>query len=260
MVEERRRGEPGALALVGSGEYTDAMLETDAALLATIGGASGARVVLLPTAAGLEANGPSYWNALGQQHFGKLGVSEIRPTLILDRASADDPAQVALLRDADFYYFSGGNPQHIIESLRGSAAWDVIARGQADGAVIAGCSAGAMAMSGYTIPLRALLAGLITGAPGDWLPALATAPQVVVFPHFDRLPHAVREPALRRLVAAAPAGVSLVGVDEDTAFVRLEPAQAIGAQTWRVMGRQSVHLYRRSAEPVTLRAGETATL
>ncbi len=254
------RGESGALALVGAGEYTDAMLETDTALLATVGGAGSARVALLPTAAGLEENGPTYWNNLGLEHFTRLGVRDIRPTLILDRASANDPAQVELLADADFYYFSGGNPQHLIASLRGSAAWEVIARRQAQGAVLAGCSAGAMAMSGYTVPLRALLSGLITGGPGDWLPALGTVPQVVVFPHFDRIPSAVREPTLRRLAHAAPDGVTLVGVDEDTALVRLEPATEVGAQSWRVMGRQSVHLYRKDAAPLTLRAGESTTL
>lgn len=254
------RGEPGALALVGAGEYTDAMLETDTALLATVGGAGSARVALLPTAAGLEENGPTYWNNLGLEHFTRLGVRAIRPTLILDRASANDPAQVELLADVDFYYFSGGNPQHLIASLRGSAAWEVIARRQAQGAVLAGCSAGAMAMSGYTVPLRALLSGLITGGPGDWLPALGTVPQVVVFPHFDRIPSAVREPTLRRLAHAAPDGVTLVGVDEDTALVRLEPATEVGAQSWRVMGRQSVHLYRKDAAPLTLKAGESTTL
>ncbi len=260
MADERRRGAPGALALVGSGEYTDAMLECDAALLETVGGASGASVALLPTAAGLEANGPTYWNTLGLDHFTKLGVREIRPTLILDRASADDPAQVELLRGVDFYYFSGGNPTHVIESMRGSAAWEMIAQAQTDGAVLAGCSAGAMAMSGYTVSLRALLAGLITGSPGDWQRALAVVPQVVTFPHFDRLPHAVRDAAVQRLSRAAPQGVTLVGVDEDTALVRLEPDATGGAQTWRVIGRQSAHIYQGGADPVTRRAGETVTL
>lgn len=260
MADGRRGGGPGALALVGAGEYTDAMLETDAALLATVGGAALARVALLPTAAGLEENGPTYWNNLGLEHFTRLGVGEIRPTLILDRVSADDPAQIELLQGVDFYYFSGGSPQHLIDSLRGTAAWEVIAQAQAAGAVLAGCSAGAMAMSGYTIPLRALLSGVLTGGPGDWLPALATVPQVVVFPHFDRMPGAVRDPMLRRLAHAAPDGVTLVGVDEDTAFVQLRPAATVGAQTWQVMGRQSVHLFRKGDEPQTLRAGETATL
>lgn len=260
MVDGQRGGGPGALALVGSGEYTDAMLETDAALLSAIGGAAGARVALLPTAAGLEANGPTYWNTLGLSHFQKLGVGEIRPTLILDRASADDPQQVELLRGANFFYFSGGNPQHLIESLQGSVAWEVIAGAQATGAALAGCSAGAMAMSGYTIPLRALLTGLISGGPGDWLPALATVPQVVVFPHFDRMPSAVRDPMLRRLAHAAPAGVTLVGVDEDTALVRLDAPSDGAAQTWRVMGRQGVHLFHAGATAQTLHAGETVTL
>lgn len=259
MADERRVG-PGALALVGSGEYTDAMLETDDALLATVGGAAGARVVLLPTASGLEPNSPARWNDLGQRHFRKLGVREIRSTMILDRASADDPRQVELLRGADFYYFSGGNPNHLIDSLRGSAAWEVIAAAQAAGAILAGCSAGAMAMSGYTVPLRALLSGLVTGGPGDWLPALATVPQVVVFPHFDRMVAMVRDPVVRRLAQAAPAGVMLVGVDEDTALVLLDAPPDGAAQTWRVMGRQAVHLYRGGDAPDVLRAGDTVTL
>ena len=258
MMAERRRGAEGAVALVGSGEYTDAMLETDEALLATVGGAS-ASVVLLPTAAGLEANGPAYWNNLGLGHFRKLGVTDIRPSLVLDHASASDPKQVELLRGADFYYFSGGNPTHVTDSLRDTPAWEVISQAQREGAVMAGCSAGAMAMSGYSLPLRQLISGLVTGAPGDWRPALGTVPSVVVFPHFDRLPGGLSEPTLRRLSHAAPTGVALVGVDEDTALTRLDPPGPDGG-LWRVMGRQTVHIYRRDAEPLRLRAGETVTL
>lgn len=259
MATAGREG-PGALALVGAGEYTDAMLETDAALLGTVGGARGARVALLPTASGLEANGPKYWNDLGVSHFQKLGVSDIRPTRIIDHASANDPAQVELLRDVDFYYFSGGSPQHLIESMRGSAAWALIAEAQrARGAVMAGCSAGAMAMSGYTLPLRAVIAGVVTGAPGDWQEALAVVPGVVVFPHFDRIPRAVSDPMLRRLAHAAPASVAMVGVDEDTALVRLA-ASPTATQEWLTMGRQSVRVYRKGAEPVTLAAGGRITL
>ncbi len=258
-MAERRQGAEGALALVGSGEYTDAMLEADEALLATVGGARGASVVLLPTACGLEPDSPAYWNNLGLTHFRKLGVSDIRPTLILDRASASDPQQIASLRDASFYYFSGGDPRHVIESMRGTPAWEVIAEAQRAGAVLAGCSAGAMAMSGYTLPVRGLITGLATGAPGDWTPALATVPRVAVFPHFDRLPGALSEPMMRRLSHAAPIGVALVGVDEDTALVRLDPPSETGG-SWRVMGRQSVHVYRRDAMPLRLRAGEEVTL
>ena len=64
---------------------------------------------------------------------------------------------------------------------------------------------------------------------------------------------------MRRLSHAAPAGVALVGVDEDTALVRLDPPGADGG-SWRVMGRQTVHIYRRDTQPVRLHAGETVTL
>jgi cyanophycinase len=257
-MAERRRGAEGALALVGSGEYLDAMLETDAALLETVGG-SGASVALLPTASGLEQGSPTRWNTLGLEHFNKLGVSDIRPTMILDKASASDSKQVELLRGADFYYFSGGDPGHVITSMRDTPAWAVIAEAQRNGAVLAGCSAGAMMMGGYTLPLRGLITGLATGAPGDWKPALATVPNVVVFPHFDRLPGALSGPMLKRLSHAAPAGVTLLGIDEDTALVRLEPPSADGS-LWRVIGRQTVHVYRAGAAALRLHAGETLAL
>jgi len=83
MKMERKRAKPGAIALVGSGEYLDAMNEVDAYLLDTLGGANGAKVALLPTASGLEQKGPTYWNDLGLQHFQKLGVQDISTTLLV---------------------------------------------------------------------------------------------------------------------------------------------------------------------------------
>src|SRR5579875_2071202 len=127
--ETRRR--PGPVALVGSGEYTPAMDETDRHLLALIGGPERARVALLPTASGLEPSRPAYWNDLGLAHFRALGVADVRATTILDAAGARDPAQLALLRDATFFYLSGGDPVHLIASLRDSPAWEIIARAHA---------------------------------------------------------------------------------------------------------------------------------
>ncbi len=113
MTSNSQHTSPGAIALVGSGEYLDAMNEVDTYLLNTIGGAATAKVALLPTASGLELNGPTSWNKLGLAHFKQLGVSDIRATRIIGRDGAFDPTQLALLQGADFYYFSGGNPQHI---------------------------------------------------------------------------------------------------------------------------------------------------
>ena len=256
----------GALALVGSGEYTDAMNSTDAWLLQTLGGPTAARVALLPTASGLEANSPRMWNEMGQRHFAALGVQDIRSTWILNHEAAADPAQLDLLRGANFFYLSGGNPQHTIDALRDTSAWDIMRTAYAQGAVLAGCSAGAMAMGGYTISLRQVMAGVITGGPQDWAPALGVVPRVVVFPHFDRMPRMLSQPTLQRLIHGAPAGRVMLGIDERTALVRITPPQQDGAEgiagqaRWRVMGEQTVSVFTSNTEAQILQVGDEITL
>ena len=248
---------PGAIALVGSGEYLDAMNTTDTYLLETIGGASNARVVLLPTASGLEVNGAISWNDLGLHHFHALGVQDVRATFIIDRDSTADPKQLALLNDADFYYFSGGNPQHIIETLRGSRAWEIITTAYERGAVLAGCSAGAMALSGYTIALRRILAG---EKPG-WAESLAVVPRLVVFPHFDRMANFIDQVVFQELLSTLPSGCVAVGIDENTALVRIDGiADPLTPAHWLVMGQQTVKVFEHGMAPRTLRVGEDVTL
>ncbi|MCU0492295.1 MAG: Type 1 glutamine amidotransferase-like domain-containing protein [Chloroflexaceae bacterium] len=238
----------GTLALVGSGEYTPAMDETDAALLATLGGAAG-RVALLPTASALEPGQPERWNRMGETHFQRLGASPT-PLLLLTRADADDPAMVAALQDQNFFYFSGGSPDHCIETLHGTAAWQTIVNAHQRGAVLAGCSAGAMMLAGYTASVRAMR----NGEPPRWRTALGILPRLAVLPHFDRMRLFVGEAGFEALLAALPTGVTLVGIDEDTALVRL-PASS--GQRWQVLGRQSVAMFRGNGDATIYRAGET---
>lgn len=250
-------GIPGALALVGSGEYTDAMQDTDRHLLATLGGPDAARVALLPTASGLEADGPRHWNDLGQRHFAQLGVRDIRSSWILDAKSAADPEQVRLLDEINFAYFSGGSPNHLVASMRGSPAWDAVTRAYLRGGVLAGCSAGAMALGGATLSVRTLL----SGGRADWVEALGIVPHLVVFPHFDRFLGMMSKSALRTHLLALPPGMIAVGIDEDTALVRLAPPDAAtGRARWRVMGRQGVALFRRDAEMEQLATGDEVSL
>lgn len=246
----------GPIALAGSGEYTPALDATDRHLLAITGGAEQARVALLPTASGREPGRPAYWNDLGIRHFRSLGVADIRATTILDAGGARDPAQLALLRDASFFYFSGGDPVHLIESLRGSPAWEIIAAAHAAGAILAGCSAGAMALGAGTISPRAIRSG---GAP-VWHEALGVVPRVTVFPHFDRM-RATWSGAFDAGRQAAPPGMTLLGIDEDTALVWDGGAPVPGAGSrWRVFGRQSVTVYSPDGQSLTALAGGDMTL
>src|SRR5690349_3335105 len=115
----------GALALAGSGEYLAVMDDIDRRLLATAGGPAAARVALLPTASGLEGEAPARWNELGREHFRALGAA-VEGLRLLRREDASDPAILATLREASFYYFSGGNPSYVIECLRDTPAWEII--------------------------------------------------------------------------------------------------------------------------------------
>lgn len=256
-TEDSESSQLGAVALVGSGEYTHAMNETDRHLLDTLGGPASARVALLPTASGLEPDSPKYWNDLGMRHFTSLGVADIRSTWILDARAAHDPAQLELLREANFFYFSGGNPQHVISSMRGSPAWEIISAAYAKGAVLAGCSAGAMAMSGYTISLRLAFSG---NGPVEFVESLAVVPHVIVFPHFDRILGRMGAAALRTRLVKAPQGAIPIGVDEDTALVRIALPSFDGKAQWRVMGRQTVTIFWPNATPQVLHTGDEVAL
>jgi cyanophycinase len=238
MDAEKGSQGPGALALVGSGEYTPAMRDTDLTLLEKAGGPGAARVVVLPTAAGNEhPSSPARWARMGVEHFTGLGA-RVEAAMILSRADAQDPRWLSLLGAADFFYFSGGDPGHVIDAMRDTAAWDAICRRYREGAVLAGCSAGAMAFGGWSPMFR----GLRAGGPVEFVPALGIEPRVIVLPHFDRMGRFVPALLMNRLVDRVPRDVVMVGVDEDTALARLG---AEGAR-WSVSGRQGVTVFDRS--------------
>jgi cyanophycinase-like exopeptidase len=201
------------------------MLEVDAALIA----GRPSRYVQLPTAAGREGHASvSRWVALGAQQATRLGVEAV-PIMALDRDSAEDPANAALVAGAGLIYLSGGSPAHAADSLRGSRVWAAIADEWRAGAALAGCSAGAMALTSWVPDFRRPM-----GKPRS---GLGVVPRLRVIPHFDRMRHWV--PGVARWAAARlPAGVTLVGIDEETAIVSEDADLA----RWVVRGRQRAWL------------------
>jgi cyanophycinase len=239
----------GPIALLGSGEYTSMMDATDRLLLAALGLAH-PKVALIPAASGLEPGMPERWNRMGVEHFTALGA-ECLPLSLTTRADAENAEILAQMREADLFYFSGGNPEHLVEILRNTPAWAIIAERRAGGAGIAGCSAGAMMMSGYTLRVRSIVAG----QPPRWIAALGVVPQIAVMPHFDRMSGFVGAEVFRTLMESAPEGARLVGIDEDTALIKLGPDAP-----WEVSGRQSVVLIGRDGERVAYRDGQAVPL
>jgi peptidase E len=108
--------ETGALALVGSGEYLDVMLETDLFLINTLGGPSVTQVACIPTASGLEPGMPERWSKLGVAHFTKLGA-EAEAVWLVEKEDAFKPEILQILENSNFFYFSGGNPVYLLETV-----------------------------------------------------------------------------------------------------------------------------------------------
>ncbi len=213
---------PGPLALVGSGEYLPSMLEIERSLI----DGRPPRYVQIPTAAGQEGERRlGYWVNLGRAQAGRLGVEAV-PLVVTTRAQADDPQIAAQVAGAGLIYLSGGSPGFLSETLRDTALWRAVVAAWQDGSALAGCSAGAMAMSDWVPDMRSLV--------GHGRPGLGLLPQLRVLPHFDRMlgrvPDLLSRPFLR-----SPNGVNLVGIDEETALVG-------GPETFTVAGRQSVWL------------------
>ncbi|MGD9751359.1 MAG: Type 1 glutamine amidotransferase-like domain-containing protein [Acidimicrobiia bacterium] len=230
--------QPGPLALVGSGEFLPQMAEIDRWLLA----GRPPRAAFLATAAGLE--GPetvSRWLALGVEHYRRLGVVPV-PVPVIERADADDPDHAAAFEGCGLVYLSGGHPAYLAATLRGTAVWAAIERAWRAGAALAGCSAGAMALSAEAPSVRG-------DRPDE--PGLALVAHVAVIPHFDRI--AAWDPTLvaRRTARPTP-GRTVVGIDEDTALVG-------GPQRWTVMGRGTVTVFE-PAGPVVHHPGDVVLL
>jgi len=247
----------GAVALVGSGEYLPQMETVDRLLLDSVGGTS-ARVVVLPTAAGLEEPAsPKRWADAGVRYFRGMGA-QTEAANILVRQDAFDARWLELLEQANLIYFSGGNPRHLVDTFADSPAWAIIRGRHAAGAVLAGCSAGAMAFGFVTLQPRRLWSTSTSSAlaPAEiWHPALGLVPHVVVLPHFDRWMSRMGDATLKQLAASLPSHVTLVGVDEDTALVALDPSS-----TWQVQGRKGVAVIDPERGQVRYVAGDTVEL
>ena len=86
-------------------------------------------------------------------------------------------------------------------------------------------------------------------------PALGLVPGIAVMPHFDRVADFAGAEMFRAILAAAPRGVTLLGVDEDTALVRL-PTDGGAAPRWQVLGRQTVSVFDVDGRRTIYQAGE----
>ena len=239
----------GPLALHGGGEF----LPGDEAFLAAILGraaerpgraaASLVRVVVVPTAT--ARHGPERAAALGtatlQRVAASLGLAaQVDAVMVVDGPSAADPALATALTGADLIHLPGGDPDVIPALYPDTAAWSAMRAAWGGGAVIAGASAGAMALAS------------LTWTPDGFVPGLGLVPGLLVVPHADARSWAE---TARRFAADRPPGLGVLGLAERTGVIGRP------GEPWLVVGEGKARwLAPGSMEPIVAAAGETLDL
>ncbi len=219
---------PGLVALVGAGEFLPAMREVDLGLLAATG-RSRPRVAILATASYPDGEDVfRRWLAMGAEHFSELG-GEVEPIMVRDRGAANDAAHAQAIGEADLVYISGGRPGYLLSVLEATAVGRAVADAHERGAVVAGCSAGAMVLAERQFDFRRRMLPW----PLRWRRGLGFVLGAAVIPHYDHWP----EPICALMALQAPRGSVVLGIDEDTAIIGRDDA-------FRVQGRARVTLWR----------------
>ena len=213
----------GTIALVGSGEWLPVMQDIEKELLIN----KPPVYVQLSTAAGQESKSRiEHWQNLGINQAKALNV-ESRWLPVLDKESANNPEYAEKISGAGLIYLSGGDPTYLAETLRDTIVWQTIVKEWQKGASLGGCSAGAMALTTWVPTMKIKI-----GKHSDHVKGLGLLPNIRVIPHFDRMLGWIPDIITRYLINTPP-GVTLVGIDENTALVG-------GIDHWVVKGKQSV--------------------
>ncbi len=151
---------------------------------------------------------------LYREVFARLGVGRVSGLRPVTREEANDQAAAAVLDDVTGIYLTGGNQLRLSSVVGGTALGSAIATAHARGAVVAGTSAGASAVSTHMVAFGA------SGATPKHRMAqisagLGLVKNVVVDQHFEQRTRLGR---LLAVVAQSPTLIGL-GLDEDTAAI-----------------------------------------
>ena len=175
-----------------------------------LAGGSAATIAVISTASSLGLEAGERYRAV----FAELGVRKVRPLHTVTRPQANDEAATRAVHDATGVFLTGGNQLRLSSTIGGTRLADAILDRFRHGAVVAGTSAGASAMSSHMIAF-----GASGATPKHRMAQIAAGlgllPGVIVDQHFQQRNRLGR---LLSLIAQNPSLLGL-GVDEDTAGV-----------------------------------------
>jgi cyanophycinase len=215
----------GYLLLAGGAEFGGQMALVDRQAMVLAGGFA-APMCIVPTAAAYDHNHERAGNN-GLKWFQSLGARNVSVVPLIDSFSAGDAQLANQLRRARLIYLLGGSPRYLEEVLQNSLCWQALLQAYADGAVVAGSSAGAMVLCQYYFdPTHGLVR---TG--------LNVLSNCCILPHHNTF----GQTWFQRLTAELPE-VTLIGIDERTGL--LDNGKDERKSSWRVYGQGHVALYR----------------
>lgn len=140
-----------------------------------------AHIVVIPTASSIPKEvGENYLEA-----FGKLGCTNVHVLNIRSQSDAEHPRAIQLIREADCVMFSGGDQSKITDRIGGTTIHKILMdryRNE-EGFVIAGTSAGAMAMTDEMIAGGSAKESFIKGAVTMYQ-GLRLIPELIIDTHF----------------------------------------------------------------------------
>jgi cyanophycinase len=196
----------GTLMLIGGAEDKFEQKYLLKAFFDASGGRRG-RIIILPSASEFEDSGEIY-----HQIFTGFGARAVQVIPLFNRDDADLPAVAKDLAKATGIFMTGGDQNKIVAILHGTASLRAIATAYGRGAVIAGTSAGASAMSDPMIG-GGLIGSLARSGMVKLNRGLGLTTAFLIDQHFHQ------RNRLGRLLTASMSYPQMIGigVDEDTA-------------------------------------------
>lgn len=210
---------PGEIALVGGDEFRVGCEGMDREIMRA-SGRFPTRVLVVPTAA---VTGSAKAANDGMSHFTALGGESSR-LMLLHEEHAENPDFFAPVTKAHVVYFTGGSPDHLLETLGNSRFFHALLAASNNGTVLAGSSAGAMVMG----------AMMRRPSSSEWVEALSVVPGIAVLPHHERRD---QMEISKELQETAPGGLVYLGIDARTGCLG-------NPGNWRVIGCGRVTVYQ----------------
>ena len=171
-----------------------------------------ANIVIIPTASSIPVEvGESYLDA-----FSTLGCKNVSVLDIRKKEDSEKTSSIELIKNANCVMFSGGNQSKITNKIGGTTIHTILADRykNEDGFVIAGTSAGAMAMANEMIAGGSASEAFIKGAVTMYK-GLSLIPELIIDTHFIRRGRFGRQ---SEAVAKHPNLIG-IGLAEDTGMI-----------------------------------------